>query len=108
MPQGDGGLLCARGFNPIDVLVEDALEVGGPPDTGDTVEAFTNFIDRLLTQVDCSPSGAPSRPHTREARALWALARAPGLTRACLTTRLLPLARLAQSAGTGGGSMLTH
>ena len=70
MPHCDGGvLLCTRGFNPIDVLVEDAL-VGGPPDTGDTVEAFTNFIDRLLTQVDCSPSGAPSRPHTREARAL--------------------------------------
>ena len=66
----DGGvLLCTRGFNPIDVLVEDAL-VGGPPDTGDTVEAFTDFIDRLLTQADTSPSGAPSRPHTREARAL--------------------------------------
>lgn len=71
MPQGDGGvLLCTRGFNPIEALVEDALEVGVPPDTGDTVEAFTNFIDRLLTQVDCSPSGAPSRPHTSEARAL--------------------------------------
>jgi hypothetical protein len=66
MPQGDGGvLLCTRGFNPIDVLVEDAL-VGGPapcpPDTGDTVEAFTDFIDRLLTQVDCSPSCAPAVP----------------------------------------------
>lgn len=103
MPQGDGGVLCARGFNPIDVLVEDALEVGGPPDTGDTVEAFTNFIDRLLTQVDCSPSGAPSRPHTREARALWALARAPGLARACLTTRLLPLAGWRRALAHGGG-----
>jgi len=58
MPPCEGGvLLCSRaGFNPIDVLVEDAL-VGGPPDTGyDTVEAFTDFIDRLLTQVDTSPS----------------------------------------------------
>lgn len=43
-------------FNPVDVLVEDAL-VGSAPDTGDTVEAFTDFIDRLLTQVDSSPSG---------------------------------------------------
>ena len=50
MPHCDGGvLLCTRGFNPIDVLVEDAL-VDGPPDTGDTVEAFTDFIDRLLTR----------------------------------------------------------
>tara|TARA_B100000795_G_scaffold250456_1_gene218648 strand:- start:250 stop:462 length:213 start_codon:yes stop_codon:yes gene_type:complete len=58
MPHCDGGvLLCTRGFNPIDVLVEDAL-VGGPPDTGDTVEAFTDFIDRLLTRLN--------RPHTSQ------------------------------------------
>lgn len=44
-------MLCNRGFNPIDVLVEDALVDGGV-DNGDTVEQFTDFIDSLLTQVD--------------------------------------------------------
>ena len=53
-------------------IVEDAL-VGSAPDTGDTVEAFTDFIDRLLTQVDSSPSGAPSCPHSREGRAFLGL-----------------------------------
>ena len=92
MHEGDGGvLLSTSGFNPIDVeaassswrtsldpfnpmdvLVEDAL-VGSAPDTGDTVEAFTDFIDRLLTQVDSGPSGAPSCPHTREGRAFLGL-----------------------------------
>ena len=67
VPPSDGGVLvCSRGFNPIDVLVEDALV--GPPDAGDTVEAFTDFIDRLLTQVDTSPSGVPSRLHARRKR----------------------------------------
>ena len=102
MHEGDGGvLLCTSGFNPIDVeaassswrtsldpifnpvdvLVEDALV--GSADTGDTVEAFTDFIDRLLTQVDSSPSGAPSCPHTREGRAFLGLgSRAPRLSRA--------------------------
>ena len=120
---GDGGvLLCTSGFNPIDgeaaasswrtlldpfnpmdVLVEDAL-VGSAPDTGDTVEAFTDFIDRLLTQVDSSPSGAPSCPHTREGRAFLGLGSCvPRLSRACLATRPMALAfvlalRLAQGA----------
>ena len=120
----DGGvLLCTSGFNPIDVeaassswrtsldpfnpmdvLVEDAL-VGSAPDTGDTVEAFTDFIDRLLTQVDSSPSGAPSCPHTREGRAFLGLGSRvrPRLSRACLATRPMALAfvlalRLAQGA----------
>jgi len=123
MLPGDGGvLLCTSGFNPIDVeaassswrtsldpfnpmdvLVEDAL-VGSAPDTGDTVEAFTDFIDRLLTQVDSSPSGAPSCPHTREGRAFLGLGSCvPRLSRACLATRPMALAfvlalRLAQGA----------
>jgi len=50
-PSEGGVVLCNRGFNPIDVLVEDALVDGGA-DQGDTVEAFTDFIDSLLTQVD--------------------------------------------------------
>ena len=40
------------GFNPIDVMVEDAV------DSGDTVEMFTDFIDRLLMRPD-APTGAP-------------------------------------------------
>ena len=81
----------------------DAL-VGSAPDTGDTVEAFTDFIDRLLTQVDSSPSGAPSCPHTREGRAFLGLGSCvPRLSRACLATRPMALAfvlalRLAQGA----------
>jgi len=123
MHEGDGGvLLCTSGFNPIassswrtsldpifnpvDVLVEDAL-VGSAPDTGDTVEAFTDFIDRLLTQVDSSPSGAPSCPHTRKGRAFLGLgSRAPRLSRACQATRPMALAlvlalRLAQGGVAG-------
>ena len=60
LPCDGGVVLCNRGFNPIDVLVEDALVDGGG-DNGDTVEQFTDFIDSLLTQVD-TPSGAPLPP----------------------------------------------
>ena len=108
MPPCEGGvLLCSRaGFNPIDVLVEDAL-VGGPPDTGyDTVEAFTDFIDRLLTQVDTSPSGAPNRQDTPgptpEQRA-HPLALAPGLT-PCPPCGPLHLPAFRHGTRGGGGS----
>ena len=115
MHEGDGGvLLCTSGFNPIDgeaassswrtdpsfnpmdVLVEDAL-VSSAPDTGDTVEAFTDFIDRLLTQVDSSPSGAPSCPHPREGRAFLGLGYPMLATRPMALALVLAL-RLAQGA----------
>jgi hypothetical protein len=67
LPCDGGVVLCNRGFNPIDVLVEDALVDGGV-DNGDTVEQFTDFIDSLLTQVD-TPSGAPLPPPEHASRA---------------------------------------
>jgi hypothetical protein len=73
----------SMGFNPIDVLVQDALGEGH-------VDQFADYIDQLLTRLRTRPLLLPARLH-RGAGPRCMLFLAHGWGSSCAPRRAMPL-----------------